>query len=147
MKNRSLLCIVAIGALVAELRSAEEGVDLRQTPARHTQPSVAPYPSIQAALDANPGRVVWVPAGDYPLSEAIVIRHSGSGLYGPGRLIQSNAEAALIVVRGAQDVRLRDLTLTRSPERLESSASAITAVDCEGPLVGPDQSRCGGQPS
>ena len=78
MKNRSLLCIVAIGALVAELQSAEEGVDLRQIPAEHIQPSVATYPSIQAALDANPGQVVWVPAGDYPLSEAIVVHHSGS---------------------------------------------------------------------
>jgi hypothetical protein len=102
------------------------------TPAAHIQPSVAAYPSIQAALNANPGQVVWVPAGDYPLSEAIVIRHSGSGLWGPGRLIQSNADAALIVVRGARDVRIRDLTLTRSPERLESSASAVTAVDCDG---------------
>jgi hypothetical protein len=107
-------------------------MDLPQTPAGYIQPSVATYPSIQAALDANPGQAVWVPAGDYPLSEAIVIRHSGSGLWGPGRLIQSNAGAALIVVRGAQNVRLRDLTLTRSPERLESSASAITAVDCDG---------------
>jgi hypothetical protein len=93
MKNRSLLCIVAIGALVAESQSAEEGVDLRQIPAEHIQPSVATYPSIQAALDANPGRVVSMPAGDYRLSEAIAIRHLGSSLYGPGRLIQSNAGA------------------------------------------------------
>jgi hypothetical protein len=109
---------------VVQAQSAE------QTPP--VLPSAADYPSIQAALDANPGQVVAVPPGDYALGEAIAIRHSGSGLCGPGRLIQSNAHAALIVVRGAQDVRLCDLTLTRPPERAESSASAITAVDCDG---------------
>jgi hypothetical protein len=132
MKNRSFLWIFALGALIAESQSAEEGADLRQTPAEQTQPSVAEYTSIQAALDANPGRVLWVPAGEYPLSEAIVVRHAGSGLCGPGRLIQSDADAALIVVRDAADVRLCDLTLTRPPERLESSESAVRAVDCNG---------------
>ena len=36
--------------------------------------SVADYPSIQAALDANPGRMISVPAGDYPITEKIRLR-------------------------------------------------------------------------
>ena len=49
--------------------------------------SVTAYPSIQEALNDNPGRLIFVPAGDYPITEKIRIRGSGSGLYGPGRII------------------------------------------------------------
>ena len=34
-----------------------------------TELSVAAYPSIQAALDANPGRMLFVPAGDHFITE------------------------------------------------------------------------------
>ena len=40
------------------------------------QPIVTAYPSIQAAVDAHPGQIVYVPAGDYPLQEPIRIRHA-----------------------------------------------------------------------
>jgi hypothetical protein len=55
-------------------------------PAAQAEPglSVADYDSIQAALDANPNRVLFVPAGDYTLSEKLRIRGERAGLFGPG---------------------------------------------------------------
>ena len=100
---------------------------LAQAPAR---PDASDYASIQAALDANPGRMVLVPDGDYRLTNAIVIRHSGSGLYGFGRLIQANTNAAIIEVRQAHDVRLRDLTLTRTEAGAIADAPALSASEC-----------------
>ncbi len=55
-------------------------------------PSVTAYPSIQEALNTNPDRMIFVPAGDYPIKEKIRIRGKRSGLFGPGRIIQQNAE-------------------------------------------------------
>jgi putative cofactor-binding repeat protein len=94
--------------------------------------TAAAYSSIQAALDANPGRMIFVPDGDYRLTNAIVIRRSGSGLYGFGRLIQGNTDAALIEMHGAADVRLRDLTLTRVAGSETARAPAVDAQDCTG---------------
>jgi hypothetical protein len=40
------------------------------TPSAGIQPaelSVADYATLQAAIDANPGRMLFVPAGDYPI--------------------------------------------------------------------------------
>lgn len=92
--------------------------------------SAAHFPSIQAALDAHPGRVIRVPDSDYRLDQAIVIRHAGSGLSGYGRLIQTNPKAAMIEMIGAADVRLRNLTLMRPTETETAEASAINARDC-----------------
>ena len=77
MKNGLLLCIVAIGALVGESYSAEDGVDLRQTPAGYIQPSVADYSSIQAALDVRlrnvvvTGNVVYDPGQHHAAAEGV----------------------------------------------------------------------------
>jgi hypothetical protein len=37
------------------------------------QIAVTAYPSIQTALDQNPGRLVFVPPGDYRLTNSLVI--------------------------------------------------------------------------
>jgi len=36
--------------------------------------NVAAYPDLQAALDAHPGQVLTLPAGDYPISRKLVLR-------------------------------------------------------------------------
>lgn len=89
-----------------------------------TPPSAADYPSVQAAVDANPGRMVLLPEGDYSLSERVRIAHDGSGLYGFGRLIQSNPAEPVLEVRAA-DVRLRDITLTRAPGAEDATESGL----------------------
>ncbi|MEO8268132.1 MAG: hypothetical protein ABI557_00345 [Aureliella sp.] len=40
--------------------------------------SVADYPSLQAAVDANAGRSTYVPAGDFLLSEELSISSDGT---------------------------------------------------------------------
>ena len=76
--------------------------------------SVAEYPSVQAAVDANAGQAVYVPAGDYLLSEEVSISKDGTELYGLGRLIQQNPRAAIVRIHDAKRVTLRGVTLTRS---------------------------------
>lgn len=93
-------------------------------------PSVADYPSIQATLDANPDAVLYLPPGEHRISEKIRLRGSGSGLVGPGRIVQTNPEQPIIEVENANGVEVRDLTLTRPEGRTESRNEAILAIRC-----------------
>ena len=92
--------------------------------------SVTAYPSIQAALDANPNRMLFVPAGDYVITDKIRIRGERSGLFGPGRIIQQNAEQPVIVVEDAKEAEIRDLTLTRPEGKMETRQEGIVAIKC-----------------
>ena len=47
-------------------------------------PSAADYESIQSALDANSGQLVFLPPGNYEINEKIRIRTDDSGLWGTG---------------------------------------------------------------
>ena len=75
---------------------------------------MADYETIQAAVDANPGRAVYVPDGDYLLSKEISISADGSELYGPGRLIQQDPNAGVVRIHDTSNVKLSGLTLTRA---------------------------------
>ncbi|MDZ4402492.1 right-handed parallel beta-helix repeat-containing protein [Prosthecobacter sp.] len=92
--------------------------------------SVTSYPSIQAALDANPNRMIFVPAGDYVITDKIRVRGERSGLFGPGRIIQQNAEQPVIVVEDAKEAEIRDLTLTRPEGKMETRQEGIVAIKC-----------------
>src|SRR5581483_10265197 len=92
--------------------------------------SVASYPSIQQAIDENPGKMLFVPAGDHSISAPIRINKNRSGLYGPGRIIQSNSQRPIIHVEHASEVQLRDLTLTRSQAHMDVETEAMLAIDC-----------------
>lgn len=92
--------------------------------------SVSAYPSIQAALDANPNRMIFVPAGDHTIAEKIRIKGDRAGLFGPGRIIQQNAEQPIIVIEDATNAEVRDLTLTRPEGRMESRQEGIVAIKC-----------------
>ncbi|QEG42120.1 right-handed parallel beta-helix repeat-containing protein [Roseimaritima ulvae] len=96
--------------------------------------SVARYDSIQAALDAHRGRLVYVPAGDYEISEKLRIRGDGSGLTGPGRIIQTHAQQPIIEIEDAEGVVVRNLTLTRGAESWNTDNEGILAIRC-GDLV------------
>ena len=97
--------------------------------------SVSEFSSIQAAIDANPGRVVYVPSGDYEISEKIRIRGDRSGLVGPGRIIQQNPGQPIIEIEKADAVQIRGLTLSRPEGRMETSNEGILAIKCEGLIV------------
>lgn len=91
--------------------------------------AISNYPSIQAAIDANPGQVLFLPTGEYSISKRIRFDKDGSGLFGPGRIIQENSEEPIIEVEHAANVQLRDLTLTRAKQSEETNFEAILAVD------------------
>jgi nitrous oxidase accessory protein NosD len=92
--------------------------------------SVTAYPSIQEALNANPGRLIFVPAGDYPITEKIRIRGERSGLFGPGRIIQKSANQPIIEIENANGAEIRDLTLTRADGCMETANEGILAIKC-----------------
>lgn len=79
-----------------------------------TSSNATDYPSIQAALDANPHVRVYLPPGDYPIDAALEIRGDGSGLVGPGRIIQSNPDQDILRINKLANVRIQDVTLTRA---------------------------------
>ncbi|MBK8002160.1 MAG: right-handed parallel beta-helix repeat-containing protein [Verrucomicrobia bacterium] len=92
--------------------------------------AVGSFPSIQAALDANPGCMIFVPAGDYTITEKIRLRGERVGLYGPGRIIQQSADQPIIEVENARGAEIRDLTLTRPEGKMETDQEGILAIRC-----------------
>jgi hypothetical protein len=92
--------------------------------------SAAAYPTIQAAIDANPGQMIFIPAGNHVLSRKLRLRGDNSGLYGPGRIIQTNPEQPIIEIEKLTGVQLRDLTLTRAEGTLDTDYEGILAIGC-----------------
>lgn len=92
--------------------------------------SVMDYPSVQEAIDCNPGRMIYMPAGDYLVSKAIEIKTANSGLWGQGRIILDNPESPIIQVTGAANVQLRGITLTRAEGKQEGSKAALLVNKC-----------------
>lgn len=90
----------------------------------------AGYADLQAALDAQPGKVITLPAGDYPISRKLVLRGDGAGLVGPGRIIQENPDEPILEVEGLKDVLLRDITLTRAAGKTVARKSGLLAIRC-----------------
>jgi hypothetical protein len=92
--------------------------------------SVASYPSIQEALNANPNRMIFVPAGDYPITDKLRIRGERAGLFGPGRIIQQSADQPIIEIENANSAEIRDLTLMRPEGKMETRNEGILAIKC-----------------
>jgi len=90
------------------------------------------YPSIQAAIDANPGRVIVIPAGEHRISEPLYLRTDGCGLRGPGVIVQADNDADIVRIERAKGVSIEGLTLTRSEEARECVAHGLFAWGCEG---------------
>lgn len=87
------------------------------------------YESIQAALDANPGKVVEVGSGDHEIKTAIRIETAGGGLVGRGRIIQMDPAQPIVRINHADGATLRGLTLTRPEGRRETEFEAVIARD------------------
>ena len=93
--------------------------------------SVVDYPSIQAAIDANPGKMIYVPSGKYVIEKRIVLNKPDCGLFGPGTILQNNPKEPILEIEHAQNVVVRDLTLTRTDENKDCTNAGILAADCE----------------
>lgn len=92
--------------------------------------SAADYDSLQAAIDANPGRMIHLPEGDYRVTQKVRIGEAGGGLYGFGRIVQENPEQIVLEIEHAQDVRIRDITLTRAGGAQDAAAPGLFCWDC-----------------
>jgi hypothetical protein len=92
--------------------------------------SVARYESIQEAIHANPGKLLYVPPGEYVVTRSLHIHDDNSGLWGPGRIVQTNPNVPVIQIQGAGGVQLRDLTLTRAAEKQDTNTEAVLAIQC-----------------
>ncbi|MGY8656237.1 MAG: right-handed parallel beta-helix repeat-containing protein [Verrucomicrobiia bacterium] len=93
-------------------------------------PTVTDYDSIQAALDANRGRQVFVPAGDYPITEKLRVRGDRSGLFGPGRIIQHRNDQPIIEIENADGAEIHGLTLMRPEGKVETNNEGVLAIKC-----------------
>jgi hypothetical protein len=122
---------VRVCSLCSRIDAAFLFVLLYCTPVIAGQPSAADFASIQDAIDANPGTMIFVPHGDYEVTEPIRITTDRSGLYGYGRVIQTNSAAPIVQVEQAAHVQLLDLQLTRSAEAKETTTEAILAINCD----------------
>ena len=106
------------------------GRAIGQTTPTANEFSASSYRSIQEAIDANPGRMIHVPAGDYEIADKIRIHADYSGLCGPGRIIQTKRDAPIIEIERASGVQLRGLTLTRQEASMDTSTEAVLAIQC-----------------
>lgn len=86
---------------------------------------VAEYPSIQEAVAANPGRMLFVPSGEWRLSEPVIFRGEGGGLYGHGTLVQEDSSQPILRIDGAANVRIENVTLARAAGAEEATAPGI----------------------
>ena len=97
-------------------------------------PSAADYPSLQDALNANPGSVILVPQATFELKEPLRLT-SNAGITGYGTLVQTNPDAPLLAVEGAEHVRIQGVTLMRPEASPECNASAIDLRSCKDVLI------------
>jgi len=72
------------------------------------------YPSIQAAIDANPGRQIEI-SQDVTLDRRVRIATPGTRLFGAATLTQANPAEPILEIEHAADVRIEGLTLARAP--------------------------------
>jgi hypothetical protein len=85
--------------------------------------------SIQQAFDQAPGRIHYLPPGDYPISAKLVINKHNTGLAGPGRIIQMNPNMPILEIENANNVQIRDVTLTRAEGQMDADANGIIAAN------------------
>jgi hypothetical protein len=123
-KNLVLACAVAMLVQVPLVLPAQV----------RTPPSYGPvatdYLSIQAALDANRGKMVYLPPGDYRIEDKLRITGENSGLFGPGRIIQANLDRVIVEIEHASGAQLRDVTLTRAEPAAQTRMEGVILIDC-----------------
>ena len=91
---------------------------------------VASYPTLQAAIDANPGRILRLPARDYEVSRALVINRDNTELYGPARIVQTNVKEPIMRIEKAANVRIINLSFTRSAGNQDTNQPGLIARQC-----------------
>ncbi|GMV99765.1 MAG: hypothetical protein AMXMBFR84_09040 [Candidatus Hydrogenedentota bacterium] len=112
------------------MRAMWTGFFLLAIPAFATGVPADNYPSLQEAIDANPGKMVELGPNDYVIGAALRITSSGGGLCGYGRIVMTNPEESIIHVRQTRDVRIEDIALTRSEGAMDALRHGIHVEKC-----------------
>src|SRR6476469_6264777 len=86
----SWTCTYAAACCIFGISCANAKEDTNKTAALATD-----YPSLQAAVDANPGGTIVVPPGDHKISESLEIRADGTVLSGFGHIIQVDSRRSI----------------------------------------------------
>jgi hypothetical protein len=91
--------------------------------------TAAAYDTLQAAIDANPGKMVFLPDGDHLISEKLRINKDNSGLYGYGRVVQTNPAQPVLEIEHASGIRIHDVTFTRAEGQESAIESGLVLRD------------------
>ena len=91
--------------------------------------STKDYPSIQAAIDANPGREIHVPAGDHSVAMTIRITGEGTSLVGSGRLLMTDPARHILEIEHARNIRIEGLTFSRPEGKMETQKEGLLVSD------------------
>jgi hypothetical protein len=88
------------------------------------------YDSLQAAIDATPGRLIHLPPGEYEIDTALVIKADGTELLGPARIVQTSPQQSMLKISGARNVRVSELTFTRPAGRQDTTEHGVLIEKC-----------------
>lgn len=93
--------------------------------------SATDYPSVQAAIDANPGWEIFLPSGDHRIEATLRISSHGTSLVGPGRIVMTDPLKHILEIEHARDVRIEGVTLTRPEGAMDTTREGILVSDCQ----------------
>jgi nitrous oxidase accessory protein NosD len=119
---RLLVCVINIVFGIGIVLSPDAVADAADV-------STKDYPSIQAAIDANPGREILVPAGDHPIDKTVRITGEGTSLIGSGRIVMVDPGQHIVEIEHARNVRIEGITLTRPEGRMDTVKEGLLIAD------------------
>ena len=97
--------------------------------------STAGYGTLQAAIDANPGREIFVPAGDHLIDSTVRISTHGTALVGPGRILMTDPSKHILEVEHANGVRIEGLTLSRPEGKMDTTREGLLVADARDVVI------------
>lgn len=104
-------------------------------PAWSADVSVKDYPSIQEAIDANPGREIYIPSGDHAVEKTIRISGRDTSLVGPGRILMTNPSRHILEIEHARNIRIAGLTFSRPAGSMDTDREGILVSDAQDILL------------
>ena len=123
------------GLYIAVLTAFMLTPGVNRSEVRAADASTRDYPSIQAAIDANPGREIYLPGGDHLIDATVRISGAGTSLVGPGRIVMTNPARHILEVEHASGIRIEGLTLTRAEGKMDTESPGILVSDARGVVL------------
>ncbi|HQE84169.1 MAG TPA: right-handed parallel beta-helix repeat-containing protein, partial [Candidatus Hydrogenedentes bacterium] len=124
MRTPRRFCSLLLCALAACWPSVSPGAE------EATQPAATMDMPLQQLVDAHPGEMLFIPAGVYAIAETLRIHAGGTGLWGPGTIVQTDDDQDIISIDDVSGVRIEGLTLTRSEGKREVLRHGLLARHC-----------------